>query len=93
VLYSLRLLGLFLTGISYINTAIAAGAVAILCNEFPSDRKEDVLYLQVSDTAKALALAAHRFYEAPSERLCWLELQEQMARQRLPPCCLSYSGH
>jgi UDP-N-acetylmuramoyl-L-alanyl-D-glutamate--2,6-diaminopimelate ligase len=53
----------------FIDTAINAGAVAILCNEFPNERKEGVLYLQVIDTSKALALAAHRFYEKPSERL------------------------
>ena len=63
------IVGTATNGHQYIGTAVDAGAVAILCNEYPVERKEGVLYLQVEDTSKALAYAAHRFYNEPSEKL------------------------
>lgn len=53
----------------YIDQAISAGAVAILCEELPADLKEGVTYVEVLDTNEALALAAANFYDNPSSKL------------------------
>ncbi len=61
--------GTAVDGHNYIDTAIASGAIAILCNQLPGNRQPGILYLQVKDTSEALAYAAHRFYNKPSYRV------------------------
>ena len=56
-------------GHNYIDMAIEKGAVAIVCEAFPSTLKDGVTYLKVKDSAKALALIACNFHDNPSEKL------------------------
>jgi len=56
-------------GHKFIETAIAQGALAIVCEEFPSDLNEKTTYIQVADSAEALGYMAANFYDHPSEKL------------------------
>ena len=53
----------------YINKAIELGAATIICEEFPSDKKEGVTYVQVADANVALAIMASNFYDNPSKKI------------------------
>jgi UDP-N-acetylmuramoyl-L-alanyl-D-glutamate--2,6-diaminopimelate ligase len=61
--------GLQTDGHQFIDKAIANGAIAIMCEKIPNTKKEGISYLQVENTAKALAKAAHFFYGNASENL------------------------
>ena len=52
----------------YINKAISLGASVIICEDFPSDKKEGITYVQVEDANVALAIMASNFYENPSTK-------------------------
>jgi UDP-N-acetylmuramoyl-L-alanyl-D-glutamate--2,6-diaminopimelate ligase len=56
-------------GHSFINEAIANGATAIVCEELPSDVVKGITYIQVNNSAAALGIMAHHFYDQPSEKL------------------------
>jgi UDP-N-acetylmuramoyl-L-alanyl-D-glutamate--2,6-diaminopimelate ligase len=56
-------------GHTFIGTAVASGAVAIVCEEMPSQKSDQVTYLQVLDTQEALAYMSHNFYGEPSRRI------------------------
>jgi UDP-N-acetylmuramoyl-L-alanyl-D-glutamate--2,6-diaminopimelate ligase len=56
-------------GHKFIETAIQSGAVAIVCEEMPTQQKEGITYVQVSDSAEAAGLIAHNFYGQPSQKL------------------------
>ena len=56
-------------GHQFIDTAIAAGAAAIICEAMPAERKDDVTYVQVKDTAMAAGQMAAAYYQHPSESL------------------------
>jgi len=56
-------------GHKYIGKAIESGATAIVLEERPEMLQPGITYLQVKDTARALALAASAWYEHPSEKL------------------------
>jgi UDP-N-acetylmuramoyl-L-alanyl-D-glutamate--2,6-diaminopimelate ligase len=56
-------------GHQYIEKAIDLGAAAILCERLPETLKEQVTYIQVENSAKAMGLAAANFYEQPSQQL------------------------
>lgn len=56
-------------GHQFIDTAADNGAKAIICETFPSNRKENVTYVQVENSAAAAGYMAHNYYEQPSERL------------------------
>ena len=61
--------GVRFDGHSYIEKAIYLGAVVIICEDFPTYKREDVTYVQVSDTNLALAIMASNFYNNPSKIL------------------------
>ncbi|WP_297803849.1 UDP-N-acetylmuramoyl-L-alanyl-D-glutamate--2,6-diaminopimelate ligase [uncultured Polaribacter sp.] len=61
--------GVRFDGHSYIEKAISLGAVVIICEDFPAYKREDVTYVQVSDTNLALAIMASNFYNNPSKIL------------------------
>ncbi len=61
--------GVRFDGHSYIEKAISLGAVVIICEDFPTYKREDVTYVQVSDTNLALAIMASNFYNNPSKIL------------------------
>ena len=61
--------GLQTDGHQFIDKAIANGAIAIVCEKIPDTKKEGISYLQVENTAKALAKAANCFYGNASENI------------------------
>lgn len=52
----------------YIEKAISLGATVIICEDFPSDKKQGITYVQVEDANVALAIMASNFYENPSSK-------------------------
>ncbi|MFL9830539.1 UDP-N-acetylmuramoyl-L-alanyl-D-glutamate--2,6-diaminopimelate ligase [Flavobacterium sp. ST-87] len=56
-------------GHDYIQKAIDLGAKAIICDTFPEKFSNEVTYIQVNDTNKALAFMAANYFENPSEKL------------------------
>jgi UDP-N-acetylmuramoyl-L-alanyl-D-glutamate--2,6-diaminopimelate ligase len=56
-------------GHTYIQTAIEAGAVAIVCETLPETKLDAVTYIKVKDSTYALGIVACNFYDNPSEKL------------------------
>lgn len=56
-------------GHAYIGAAIAAGAVAVICEQLPENHNPAASYVVVADTAAAMADMAAAFYDHPSRRL------------------------
>ena len=56
-------------GHDYIETAVALGAAAVVCDVFPETIYPNVTYIQVKDTNTALAFMAANFYGNPSQNL------------------------
>ena len=56
-------------GHSFIDKAIAQGAVAIVCEDLPQQIDQDVTYIQVKNSAEAAGLMADAFYGFPSQKL------------------------
>ncbi len=56
-------------GHDYIEKALSLGAVAIICEEFPSVIVNGVTYIKVKDSNEALAFLAANYYENPSENI------------------------
>ena len=61
--------GLTSDGHAFIQRAIEAGAVAVVCQQMPQVLHPDIVYVRVSDTSKALAQLAANFYDNPSEKI------------------------
>lgn len=53
----------------FIDKAIEAGAVAIVCETIPSLIHENITYIEVKDTSEAVAMMAHQFYGEPSKKV------------------------
>ena len=56
-------------GHAYIPGAIEKGAVAVLCEDIPTEIKPDVTYVQVKDSEDAVGKIAHAFFGCPTEKL------------------------
>jgi len=56
-------------GHDFIDTALKAGAVAVICETLPSDPRKDICWIKTADSARALGLAASNFYGNPSSAL------------------------
>lgn len=56
-------------GHSYINSAIEKGAVAIVCERIPEERKSHVTYIQVPNAAEALGTIASNYFDHPSKEI------------------------
>ena len=56
-------------GHDYIEKALDAGAVGVVCEKMPDARRSGVTYLQVADSQAALGIAASNFYDNPSAKL------------------------
>ncbi|WP_337043361.1 UDP-N-acetylmuramoyl-L-alanyl-D-glutamate--2,6-diaminopimelate ligase [Emticicia sp. 17c] len=56
-------------GHQFIEKAIELGASAILCEHFPENRHENVTYLKVENSARAMGFLAANFYGNPSKKL------------------------
>ncbi|WP_397447908.1 UDP-N-acetylmuramoyl-L-alanyl-D-glutamate--2,6-diaminopimelate ligase [Polaribacter sp. R77954] len=60
--------GVQVDGHLYIDKAVSLGASAIVCEDFPSDKKEGITYIQVENANTALAIMASNFYNNPSTK-------------------------
>lgn len=56
-------------GHNYIESSIASGAKAIICEEIPKELDENCVYVLVENTRVALAQLSHKFYRHPSNSL------------------------
>lgn len=56
-------------GHQYINQTIEKGAAAIICEEFPETKNENITYVKVKDSSFALGVIASNFYDNPSEKI------------------------
>lgn len=56
-------------GHRFIKQAVDKGAVAVICEEIPSELVNGVTYVQVKNTQEALAFMAANYYDNPSEKL------------------------
>lgn len=61
--------GLQTDGHKFIEPAIKKGATIIVCETVPQNTQENITYLQVDNSAEALALMASAFYGHPSTKL------------------------
>jgi UDP-N-acetylmuramoyl-L-alanyl-D-glutamate--2,6-diaminopimelate ligase len=53
----------------YIPQAIANGSVAVVCEEIPTFIEDDITYIVVPDSARALGQIASNFFDNPSSKL------------------------
>lgn len=58
-----------LDGYAYIDNAIEKGAIAIVAEELPHNKKDDVTYVEVENSAIAAGYMADNFYGAPSAKM------------------------
>ena len=56
-------------GHDYIEKALSLGAIAVICEEFPSVIVNGVTYIKVKDSNEALAFLAANYYDNPSENI------------------------
>lgn len=56
-------------GHKFIDMAIEAGAAAIVCEDMPENRKENVAYVKVTDSTHALGFIACNFFDNPSQKI------------------------
>lgn len=61
--------GTVVDGHSFIASSAEKGAKTIVCEEFPENVDENVTYVKVKDSSKALGQLASNFYGNPSEKL------------------------
>ena len=53
----------------YIQKAIELGAIAIVCEEIPKDKNDQITYVKVADSTYALGVMACNYYDNPSEKV------------------------
>ncbi|MEO6346620.1 MAG: UDP-N-acetylmuramoyl-L-alanyl-D-glutamate--2,6-diaminopimelate ligase [Aquaticitalea sp.] len=56
-------------GHQFIDTAIEKGAIAVVCEQLPSNLQNGITYVEVESASKALAFMASNCYKNPSENL------------------------
>ncbi len=61
--------GTLTDGHAYINSSISLGAIAIVCENIPEVKNENVTYLKVQDAALALGIIASNYFDNPSEKI------------------------
>jgi UDP-N-acetylmuramoyl-L-alanyl-D-glutamate--2,6-diaminopimelate ligase len=61
--------GVAADGHKFIAKAVEQGAAAIVCEEMPAEKKGNVTYVQVKNSAEAAGIIAHNFYDQPSTKL------------------------
>lgn len=62
--------GTVTNGHTFIGTAVANGASAIICEVLPGDINNSVPYIVVENSAIAAGIMAHNFYGRLSEKIC-----------------------
>jgi UDP-N-acetylmuramoyl-L-alanyl-D-glutamate--2,6-diaminopimelate ligase len=61
--------GTLSNGHDYIEKALGLGAIAIICEELPSNIVNGVTYIKVKDTNEALAFLSSNYFENPSHNI------------------------
>ncbi len=61
--------GAAIDGHHYIETAIAQGATAIICEQMPASFSPGIVYVEVENTGIAAGMMAHHFYGDPTLKL------------------------
>jgi UDP-N-acetylmuramoyl-L-alanyl-D-glutamate--2,6-diaminopimelate ligase len=61
--------GTAVDGHNFISQAIEIGAIAIVCEELPETRSENITYVKVKNATYALGIIAANFYDNPSQKL------------------------
>ncbi|TBR19569.1 MAG: UDP-N-acetylmuramoyl-L-alanyl-D-glutamate--2,6-diaminopimelate ligase [Chitinophagaceae bacterium] len=56
-------------GHEFIDKAVDAGSSVMVCEQLPKKIKGDIIYVQVEDSALAVAIMSHNFYHQPSEKI------------------------
>jgi UDP-N-acetylmuramoyl-L-alanyl-D-glutamate--2,6-diaminopimelate ligase len=56
-------------GHAYVTNAVNQGALAVICEQMPTNIVNGITYVQVSDSQQALAIMASNFHGNPSEQL------------------------
>ena len=56
-------------GHNYIEVAVKAGAIAIVCEEFPQEMSDKVTYVRVKNSSAALGHIASNFFDNPSSKI------------------------
>ena len=56
-------------GHQYINQCLEQGAFVIICEEIPAETSDDVTYVRVENSSKALGVMASNYYGNPSHSL------------------------
>jgi UDP-N-acetylmuramoyl-L-alanyl-D-glutamate--2,6-diaminopimelate ligase len=56
-------------GHQFIHQVIKSGAVAVVCEEIPSERDIHVCFIKVKDSSEALGIIASNWYDNPSKKL------------------------
>jgi UDP-N-acetylmuramoyl-L-alanyl-D-glutamate--2,6-diaminopimelate ligase len=56
-------------GHHYIDQVVQQGVSAVICETMPATFKDDVVYVQVENSAAAAGYMAHNFYGQPSEKI------------------------
>jgi len=57
-------------GHQYIEQAVANGAIAVICEQFPISAPTSVTFIKVKNSAQTLGIAAANFYDNPADKLC-----------------------
>src|SRR5206468_8741161 len=61
--------GVAADGHQFIQKAVDQGAVAVVCEEMPSEKKAGCTYVQVLNSAEAAGQLAHNFFDQPTSYL------------------------
>lgn len=61
--------GMGVDGHQFIEQAINAGAIAVVCEVMPADTVAGIVYVQTENSAEAAGYIAHNFFGQPSEKL------------------------
>ena len=61
--------GTQVNGHDYITLAIEQGAIAIVCEIIPEVINQNITYIKVNDSSKALGIISSNFYNRPSENI------------------------
>jgi len=61
--------GTVVDGHDFIDQVIEKGAIAIICDNLPNKLHDNITYVEVDNSQKALAYMASNYYEVPSENL------------------------
>ena len=76
--------GVSVDGHQFIPQAVAQGASVIVCEKLPQELPQDVIFVQVPNSAQALGEMASAFYDYPSSKLNLLALIENNLQTSKP---------